>query len=366
MTTRAAAEAQVKAALPFGINEVGKVMQLIQAQKIKDYLVGPKDMLFGTADSKHIWLINAAFNVPIHTHALRQMATKVELPLHFVTKLIGGESWKRELLAHNLFQLFYNWPFEEGQKFLFRIAEGDGSTGQLRGFLSRRFNRWLGSAPLSQAFITEAKAQGAVPVAGYATGVKFVLRFYLPQVFEPIAGEFLCIGVEWSNSDFGQGQTEVAMSVWHPTSGRSNKIAHGMTRRHIGSVIQETDLDVSEEAAKADVEAQQAAVRDAVAKNLSTETVEKLLDAIVSASTREVHWSSVKGMITRHLGKKASDELEKNLHEGRIVDLPPLTSEQEDVTEWWASQLLSWLADREVDPDKKLKLEESAGKYLEV
>ena len=70
----------------------------------------------------------------------------------------------------------------------------------MRGWLSDRYRR-LDSRPFFEALAEEAVRAGAVPVDGVVTETRVALKLVLPEILEPIPGEFLVIGGEWSNSD---------------------------------------------------------------------------------------------------------------------------------------------------------------------
>lgn len=366
---------RMKARIEQGIEQQDQLVERVANMVIKDRLVAPSATHF----TAHTGEIRIAYANPkagavyrmedlsIHRHALTQLAQKVLLPLTYVNFLqTKSEQWKPELLAEILERSFANTKFSDrsgAPKFLHRIVGGE-----LRGFLSRRFNRHIASAPLLRAFIETCMAVGAMPFDSTASDIKVALKCLLPHVFEPVPGEFICIGVEWSNSDFGAGRMQVALSMWMPQGDRFTVLDHVVSRVHIGSIIEETDIDISEETAQKEAEAQCSAIKDSVLNQLSETSIDRLLKAVAMAHEEQIPWGQLKGQLARFLAKKDIETLQSLLDE-EVLDLPPV---RVDVlggkvpTKWWTTQALAWLANRTEDPEKKLELQHAAGSFLEV
>jgi hypothetical protein len=197
--------------------------------------------------------------------------------------------------------------------------------------------------------------------------VKIALKCALPIVFEPIKGEFVCVGVEWINSDFGAARNRVALVVWMPSNNRFAVLGDTLSQVHIGSVIEESDIEVSEETSQKEAEAQASAMNDAVTQQLSDEKVERLLNAISDAHASDIPWHKLKGYLAKFVGKKALESLEQAFKE-EVVDLPPLRHVDGEIrpTKWWASNALSWLANRTEDADDRLALQHAAGTFISM
>lgn len=346
-----------------------KLINEVAALVIRDRLVAPTQMRLHPADGSSKLVIRYQGQDPctIHRHALNQLAAKVNVPMTYVNHLSSdsAENWKAELLGHILTQSFHKTEFYDragDPRFLHRIVGNE-----LRGFLSRRFNRQIASAPLLRAFLGACQEIDAYPVDATATPVKLALRCFLPHVFEPVQGEYVCLGVEWSNSDFGAGRLQVALTMWAPSTDRFTVLDHTLSRVHIGSIIEDSDLELSEETASKEAETQALAIRDAVKKQLDVESVETVLKAVHVAATEAVPWHRIKGNLARYLGKKELESLKAAL-EQEILDLPPPIRVNGEIqpTKWWASSALSWLASKETDPDKKMELQHAAGSFIEV
>lgn len=361
---------KVKSRLELGEQEQQRLISLVSSMVIRDKLVSPTAMHFhATEGSNHIALSYSKDEkkYTIHRHALQQLAMKVNLPIVYVKILnrASSDNWRADLLAQNLNTLFHKEEFKDragSPRFLHRIV-GD----ELRGFLSRRFNRHIASAPLLRAFLESCAASGACPVDAVTSDVKLALKCMLPHVYEPVKGQFVCVGVEWANSDFGAGRMQVALSLWMPQGDRFSVLDQVLSRVHIGSVIEDSDIELSDETAKKEAEAQASAINDAVSRQLAPDSVDRLIEAIQKAHQEEISWDKLKTHLSRFIAKGEVESLQKMLEEDS-VDLPPVHRVGAEVTptKWWAVSALSFLANRTEDPEKKFDLQHAAGSFLEV
>lgn len=308
----------------------------------------------------------------LHRHALNQLAAKVRLPMtdvNFLLKDSGTDElfWQRELLAHNFNERFHKMKFiERGGRpsaFLCRIVGN-----QLRGFLSRSFNRHLASRPLLAAYIEACQLVGAQPVEAIASDVRLSLKCFKPLVFEPVPNEFISVGVDWSNSDFGSGKLMVSLIILRVSSGTAVTLSDEFAKVHLGSVIEDSDIEMSEETAAKEVDTQASAIKDAVTKLLGQEYVDRLLRAIELAQAEEITWAKLKGKLKDFLYKDELATVETLLSNDMTVDLPPVGLGKDGKplpTRWWASNIVSMIASKTGDDDRKIELQRQAGKLLE-
>ncbi len=312
----------------------------------------------------------------LHRHALNQLAAKVRMPMTDVNYLIGrgdtkGETeelfWRRELLAHNFNTRFHKEKFiERGGRpsaFLCRVVGNE-----LRGFLSRSFNRHLASRPLLAAYIEACQQVGAEPVEAIASDVRLSLKCFKPLIFEPVPNEFISVGVDWSNSDFGSGKLMVSLIVLRVSSGTAVTLSDEFAKVHLGSVIEDSDIDMSEETAALEVNTQASAIKDAVTKLLGQEYIDRLLRAIELAQAEEITWVKLKGKLKDFLYKDELATIETLLSNDMTVDLPPVGLGKDGKplpTRWWAANIVSMIAAKAGDDDRKIELQRQAGKLLE-
>jgi hypothetical protein len=360
-TKFAQAERVLQSRLKTGVNQEKTLVDLVAKMVIMDKLVPPKMMDFRAVPGRVlIQYEGTEGEVQIHRHALNQLCAKVHLPMHFVNDLLTGDPRYQTLLAHNLFELFHipDWKDKDGQsvRFLHRLVGN-----QLRGFLSRRFNRWLASAPLLRTFSEECRAVGATPVEAYSSDIRSSLKCLMPKVFEVFPGEYIAVGVEWSNSDFGSGKLKVAQTLWRIFKNTGAVVDSGINRAHIGSILEDSDLEMSDDTARKEVIAQQGAIKDHVHGFLSETSVERLLAGIRIARTKEIPWSKLEKQLKGILTSSELDWMNKGLTE-EIIDLPSINQGIPDA--YWAASAVSSLASKTKDVDRRMSLQQEAGKLL--
>lgn len=350
----------------------GELIAKVSSMVIRDKLVPPKAMEllpFNGTGTDGIRIMYGGLAHSIHNHALNQLASTAGIPKMFVTRLVSGEPWERELLVKNFEEIYHKAAFkgrrDAAPMFLHRIV---GS--ELRGFLSRSYNRYLASAPLLRAYVEACTAVGAIPIDAVASDIRISLKCYLPHVFEPVPNEFVGVGVNWTNSDFGSGRLKVSLSVMRISSGTMAVWEDKISRVHLGSVIQESDIEISDETAIKEVEAQSSAIHDAVRGQLSPEAVSQVLKVISIAHEEEIPWHKLKAMFGQLLTKKELELVETMLKAGNsdIIDLPPVGVKGDTpvATRWWAANVLGYVASSEKSADRKLDLQALAGEVMDA
>jgi hypothetical protein len=301
----------------------------------------------------------------IHGHAFSQMCARLGITGKFLKEAhVTKDAWKASAVAHLLQEYFHNTKFNDksGQvQFLNRFV-GD----ELRGFVSRKFNRWLASEPLLDAFLFACDMNNVVPVEAVASDIRLSLKCVLPFIFEPVPGEFICFGINWTNSDFGAGRLTLATTIWSARTHCYSVLDTALSRVHLGSVLEDSDLEISADTAEKEVIAQCAAIRDTVTAQLSFHKVDRLLSAIEAAYEAELSWSDIKKHISRFLTQTDVDKLKLAFDSG-VVDLPPLkvSGAVRTASAWWLTSSVSWLAQQTTDGERKLELQNRAGALLE-
>jgi len=355
-----------------------ELVRKVSTMVIRDRLVEPAGMVFHTVDASSGPVLRLTYGSTkeekpfvINRLALNQLAAKVKLPMTFVTHLEKvGKPWSVGLLADNLNLLYLNTDFRPRKKslgddvrFLHRLVGNE-----LRGFLSRSYNRHLASAPLLMAFIEACDGVGAQPIDALASDVRFGLKCFLPIAFEPVPNEFIAVGLNWSNSDFGCGRLTVSLATRRISGGWTAVLEDAISKVHIGSVIEEADFELSDATAAKEVDTQASAIKDAVERQLSPEMVSRLIEAIQLAYEEEVPWSKLRGQLRRYLNReemRTVDQLVKG--ETSAVDLPPVGVGKDGEplpTKWWSTNLVGWLASRTADAERAADLQQVAGRML--
>lgn len=357
--------------------EQNRVLTQMMEHVIVDKLVYPQALNF-------IWIDNqlqVRFHVPLslpgkkqdnaeryrtHNHAIGQMADVSGLTRTFLRRLeASDEEWMHDLLCYNFDELFGKGKFVdrkgERKRFLVRLVGN-----QIRGFLSQNFNRKLTTAPLLRAFIEECRALYAGPVSVTTTDVRVYVQYMLPYVFEPVDGEFVSFGVAFGNSDFGCGKLTVSGVILRSASNTTTVLSDKYSRTHLGSVIQDSDIEMSKDTADKELDTVRSAIRDAVQQLLGQAAIKRYMTAIQTAHEKQIPWYKLKNRLTGTLTKDEVKYLEFLLSgSSPVTDLPPVETledaESATPTAWWAANAVGSLAVNNKDPDRKAELEAIAG-----
>jgi hypothetical protein len=192
---------------------------------------------------------------------------------------------------------------------------------------------------------------------------------FLPIVFEPTPKEYVAVGVRWTNSDFAAGRLSISLALMSISRGTSAVLSDEYSRRHIGSVIQDDDLmEISDETATKEVEAAASGIKDAVDNLLKPESISRLMDAIELAHTQKVDWATLRRDLKKFLYEAELTKLDDAAQKG-IGDLAPPGVGADGkplATKWWTMNVLALLADSEQDSDRKIELQQEAGRFLEL
>ena len=280
----------------------------------------------------------------IHRHALSHLCQMIGLHGSYKVALDvdSTDAWSRELLAHNLNAHFKNKKFmnklKKEAEFLHRIVGNE-----LRAVLTQSYNRHLVSTAVLQPFLAACKEVGLQPAKATVSDMKVHLQTYLPFAFQPVQGEFVAIGTCWTNSDFGEGKLRISHSVMRLNGGGNLVTEDAFSRMHIGSVVQDTDMKLSDEVAVKELEAVAAAIRSAVLEAMKPEQVNLILSAIRKAAEEKVPWHLMKDQLAKVLNKGELETVEGLLNM-EIEDLPPpgMGSDGQPLpSRWWAAAALS-------------------------
>lgn len=367
----AAARERLEQRFNMGHKAQAELVNAVANLHIRDKLVPPDKMGFMCHSGSAFVRYDHGEPIRIHPHALTQMASVAGIPKLFVNRLINGQAWENALFSHNMSTLFGKGTYLDRKKnptkFLNRLV-GTGEGQEVRGFLSRSFNRHLASLPLLRAFVMSCGEVQAQPIEAAVSPVRFSLKMFLPHIFEPVDGEFVAIGQCWSNSDFGAGRLKLSLTVLRVSSGTASVLEDTLSRVHIGSIIQDADIELSEDTAIKEVEAQASAIRDAVHGQLAPGPVNQVVAAIRAAQEEAVPWHRIREVLGRILSKKEIENVKSMLETGisDIVDLPPpkMTAGGPQATRWWAANMLGWLSSKEVDADRRIGMQEIAGEII--
>jgi hypothetical protein len=340
---------------------------------IVDRLVDPRVSVIDVQNN-NLYINYREVAATISNHALSQMCGVAGVPKLYINKLMTecagmSASTRQGLVVHVL-----NTHFREGiyldrrkqrMKFLHRTLNGE-----LWGFLSRSFNRKLGTVAMMRPFIEECAKQQAKPMEAHSSALKTSIKCVLPVIFEPIDGEFVAFGATYTNSDFGAGSLEISGTLLRVSSGSVNVLTNKLKRVHLGAIITDSEIELSDETLEKESAAHMSAVRDKVRDVFSQESIKNAIDLVAFAHQHKISWDNLKNKANEVLSKAELAELEKLLHKSGegIIDLPPVTTNKNGDAEanaWWAAAALGQIAASTEEVDRKLAIQGLAGELLE-
>lgn len=285
----------------------------------------------------------------IHRHALGQIAGRADVPPSYLSELVEGNPWQREMAAEILNRSFFHG--HKGERALVRSI-GD----QVRGFLSDRYRR-LDSRPLFEAFAGTCQELGAVPVEGTVSDVRVAMKALLPVVFEPIAGEALCLGVEWGNSDFGAARHSVRAFIYRLWCLNGATMEDSLSQVHLGGRLGD-DIQFSQKTYELDTKTSVSALKDIVKSVLGEDKVRAQLEGIKVAHEKKVDWKRLRTTLAKKLLASEIKAVEQSYQSEDVIMLPP------GENMWRVSNAISWIAGRTDDADRKLELQRLAGEVV--
>jgi hypothetical protein len=288
---------------------------------------------------------------PVHRHAIGQLALRAGIPAAYLAGLMATpeRGWQRVLAAEILTRHYHDG--DPNSRFLVRKVGHE-----VRGFLSDKYRR-LDSRPLIDAFASECQKIGAVPVDGTCSDTRVSIKALVPQVYEPVHGEVMAFGIEWSNSDFGNGLHAVRAFLLRLACLNGATMENALGQVHLGRSLSD-DIELSQRTYELDTKTSISALRDVVAGTLAPKAIETLCAGIKQADENEVEWRSLSSKLSRKLLKGELEEVRKAFESNDVVNLPPGKSV------WRASNALSWIAGHTEDPDRKMELERIAGQVI--
>lgn len=285
-----------------------------------------------------------------HRHAVQQAASRAEIPLTFIEKLLDRGDWGQELVAENLNRIYHNGG---RTKVLTRSV-----AGQVRGFLSDSYRR-MDARPILHSFVQAAQQFGAVPVDGYAMDTKVALKVVLPYVFEPVANEVMIIGAVYENSDFGNGAVSVRSFIERLWCTNRAIGTEDMRKIHLGARLDE-NLKFSQRTYELDTRTMASAVGDIIGNTLSPGSVNRYLEGVKEANEKKITGPDITKFLKENLLKGEAEEVNSAFNSPEIEMMPAGQSA------WRLSNAISWIANTKIDnPERKLEVMKIAGKVLD-
>ncbi len=348
------AHAKLDSIIQHGMISAEQIVADIQSRMVRDSIVKTPAVRVLSEDGK-TWKFHAGEMVaPLHDHAFSQVLTDAGLGAKFVngvTEEAKGARWGSELVAHNLNTIFAN---RTRQRNLVR-QEND----VVKGFLSDRYRR-LDSRPLLDSFIGAARQIGLVPIDGKATGTKSRIRALFPKVYEPCDGETVAFGLEWGNSDYGDGGHMVnlfMLRIWC----KNLAVTESCLRQiHLGRRLDD-NIEYSRTTLELDTKANAAALADTVKYAIAPARIDGMIESIRTAKDDVIGKGDVTARLKKLLNKGDAEQVEKIFNGPDVVNVP----EGQDA--WRLSNACSWFAQtKDFSVAKQLELQDVAGQLLPI
>lgn len=351
MNTNAAAQ-KLEQAVIAGTKTAGNLIKSILEEGPTDALVKARALTWSVRDSGVIEL-GVENRFPAHKHATAQVLSHLDIDSKGFRAMTFGDNagpapqWKRDLARQMLTEYFQH----SGANHLVR-RQG----GEVRGFLSDKYRR-LDSRPMVDAFVNGAAKYGAVPYSGTRCATKCSLKMIVPRIHEVIPGEPVAFGLEFGNSDFGDGGLNIRLFILRLLCLNGATAEDVMRQVHLGRRLSD-DVEYSERTLRLDTEATVSALQDTVRSALLPEKREQMLNRIRAAQDESVTWDRLKQRLAKDLTKEELEKAKASFESPDVVNLPA------EKTMWRASNALSWIAQQADSDDRKLDLERLAGKLL--
>lgn len=345
------ARANLEALFVTGRTQANRVIQQVESDIPTDQVVKGTALRWCREDNGPVSVVlpeKRATLRPLHPHALRQVASKAEIPSAYAQKLSLGAPWENQLLVH----LFNQTYAHSDARYLLRSVRGE-----VRGFLSNRYRR-LDSRPLVDAFGAACQEIGAQPVAGHAMDTKIALKAIIPQVFEPVPGEVMAFGVMLENSDYGNGALSLRTFVLRLWCTNFAIRDENLRRVHLGARLEE-DLTYSDRTYALDGQTIASAIRDIVGQCLSPESIEEYQNLVRAANAKHLSASWPIPELKKLLTQDEHAAVDEAFNSPDIENLPPGNNF------WRMSNAVSWIAGKAASTERMLELQRVAGRILD-
>jgi hypothetical protein len=332
-----------------GARRAADVIAAIQRDQPRDQILRVSAARFALSSAGALEVLVGDDHYKPTDFALGQIAARAAIPLPYLRDLVNSKApqWQHDLAVEILGCHYGNAGYAR------LLARSVG--GQLRGWLSDRYRR-LDSRPLLDALAAEAKDLGALPIDAVATETRVAFKIALPEIVEPIPGEFLVYGGEWSNSDVGNGVHSFRMFALRVACLNGLTTENVLRQVHLGGRLI-SELQFSERTYRLDTATSVSALRDVVRSALGPSGRDTLTATIRAAHERRMTTPQL-ALTTRTLPKALQRAIGDAFDSQDVINLPA------GQTAWRASNAISWVARHTEDAELRLDLERSAGSIL--
>jgi hypothetical protein len=285
-------------------------------------------------------------------HSLGQLYAKAEIPSTFASKLIEAD--EGELLTQLLSRL--NSKFNTGGLLVREVG------GTAKGILSPSYKR-MDASPVFEGFIQTALENKYVPYKGSNTNYRYQIQFVYPEVFQPVAGEYVVYGLSLTTGDYGSQVLELELLALRIQCSNLH-VGYDLFRRvHLGKRFN-LDNDtlvhaLSDRTHQLDSDTVASAISDVV--RASTKQIEYVDTAIKKGADSEITPAEAVNIIRKKGFSKEIAEKVKTIYEADVpLELLPAGNNA-----WRLSNALSLIAkDKSLSADQRIDAEKGAMSLL--
>lgn len=349
---RAKSFAKMEAFLTAGQERAAATVKQVFTQVPTDRVVRARGIGFGAAALPG--RVSVAFGgeyFGLHQHAMDQLAERAEIPTRYV-RTLNATAWGRELLAENFRKVVAN-TFEDTDRLLTRAVGGE-----VRAVLSDRYRR-IDARPDAETLLTVAKDMGAMVVDGSALDTKIALKIAVPRPLEVFPGEYMVFGLEYRNSDFGDGAKELRSFLLRLICLNGATRETELRQVHLGARLSQ-DVAYSDRTYQLDSEASASATKDLATHLLGPKRIDDMVEQIRAANDSKIDAKARLATLqkTGRLSQAEAKSVAETFNTPDVEVLPPGN------TVWRFSNALSFLARETTDGYRKLELEKLAGEAI--
>jgi hypothetical protein len=348
------ARAKMQAEIDQGKMSAALTTQKVMTEVPTDRIVKARALSFMTDEDCNQVLVQMGQEKPqiVANNAISQLCQRADVPMAMYRKLIGNketDGWGPGLMAEIFNQMYDHQG--ESQAYLARSYNDT-----LRGWLSTSYRR-LDSRPLLDSFLGICNEIGMVPIKGYASETKVMMKCLIPRVFEPAENEVIAFGATWENSDYGNGAHSIRVFVLRLWCTNYAIADEGIRQIHLGKRLTE-DFRYSQHTYKLDTETSASAIKDIVRGSLSSDRIGAMCSAIEMASREEIKSPGKYLERLKTLTKGERESITEKYNTPDVELLPPGN------TTWRMSNAISLFANQIEDTERKIELMKLAGTVI--
>jgi len=370
---RETAIARLEAYIAKSRDRAENAIERIMTEVPQDTISRGGAMVFEKAPEGEI-VVRYGFDGSIHSNAMTQLADKCGMSMAYIRHLQDearaiarnqeeqrqkhgafipadqAPNWASSLLARSLTEHAANVLGDN--RFLVRSLNG-----QMRGFLSDKFRR-VDCRPGLDTLLGVSNKVGALVTDAIVTDTRASVRILIPRVTEIAPGEFVVLGLSWSNSDYGRGAQSISMFAMRLWCYNGAVLETGLRQIHLGARLSE-DITYSDRTMRLDAEATSSAMRDTANVFLSDAKIAETAQLLTAAASENIDAKTKLADLRKRLGKGIAEKVGEAFNRPDVEELPPGN------TTWRWSNAISWVAKQpETDIETRLDLEKEAGVVL--